>query len=114
MGLHPRRNYCSCRKLYGFLDDKNINRKIYFENMSNVHLFVVKDDCVYLLNVHYRTAKRLLESGVEKVLPKLRPRFLDAGYIVVDLNKKILVNGQNGFAMPLVNKKGMTSLNLER
>ncbi len=82
--------------------------------MSNVHLLIVKDDCVYLLNVHYRAAKRILEEGAERVLPKLRPRFLDAGYIIADLNKKVVVNGQNGFAMPLVNKKGMTSLNLER
>lgn len=81
--------------------------------MSNVHLLIVKDDCVYLLNVHYRTAKRILEGKIEKVLPKLRPRFLDAGYIIADLNKKVIVNGQNGFAIPLI-KKGMTSLNLER
>ena len=80
--------------------------------MSNVHMFVVKDDCVYLLNVHYRTAKRILEEGVEKVLPKLKPRFLDAGYMVVDLNRKVLVNGQNGFAMPFVNKKGLVCLNV--
>ena len=61
-----------------------------------MHLFIVKDDCVYMVNVHYRSAMRLLEN-VEKVLPLLQSRFLDSGYLVVDLNRKIVINGQTAF-----------------
>lgn len=65
--------------------------------MSYVHLLVVKDDRVYWVNVHYRSALRLLEEGLDGVLGLLRPRFLDSGYLVVDLNRKIIVNGQSAF-----------------
>ena len=65
--------------------------------MSYVHLFIVKDDCIYLASVHYRTAMKLLEKGVDKVLPLLKSRFLDAGYIVLDLNRQVIVNGQHAF-----------------
>ena len=65
--------------------------------MSYVHLFIVKDDCIYLVNVHYRTAMKLLEKGVESFLPLLKHRFLDAGYLVVDLNRQVIVNAQSAF-----------------
>ena len=72
--------------------------------MSYVHLLIAKDDNIYLVNVHYRTAMKLLEHP-ERVLPLLKPRFLDAGYLVVDFDKKIVVNGQDAFVIPL--KTGM-------
>ncbi|HLF54370.1 MAG TPA: hypothetical protein VI612_01480 [Candidatus Nanoarchaeia archaeon] len=65
--------------------------------MSYVHLFIIKDDCTYLASVHYRTAMKLLEKGVDDVLPMLKSRFLDAGYLVLDLNKRVIVNGQSAF-----------------
>ena len=65
--------------------------------MSYVHLVVAKDDKIYFVNVHYRTAIRLLEKGLNEALPFLQHRFLDAGYIVVDLNKKVVFNGQAAF-----------------
>jgi len=65
--------------------------------MSYVHLLIAKDDCVYLVNVHYRTAMRLLEKGVDSILPLLKPKFLDAGYIVIDCNRKTVVNCQTAF-----------------
>lgn len=65
--------------------------------MSYVHLLIAKDDCVYLVNVHYRTAMRLLEKGVDSILPLLKPKFLDAGYIVLDLNRKVVINSQGAF-----------------
>ncbi len=72
--------------------------------MSYVHLFIVKDDCVYIVNTHYRSAMKLLEKGVDGVLPLLKSRFLDSGYLVVDLNRKVVVNGQSAFP---VGKLGM-------
>lgn len=64
--------------------------------MSYVHLLIVKDDCIYLVNTHYRSAKYLLEN-VEKAVPLLKSRFLDSGYLVVDLNRKVIINGQSAF-----------------
>ncbi|HLC32395.1 MAG TPA: hypothetical protein VJJ82_01060 [Candidatus Nanoarchaeia archaeon] len=68
--------------------------------MSTVHLIVIKDDCFYVVEGHYRAIKQVLEEGVEKHLRKFKPRFLDAGYVLVDLNRKKAVNGQEGFALP--------------
>ena len=65
--------------------------------MSYVHLIIAKDDSIYFVNVHYRTAMKLLENGIDSVLPLLKPRFLDAGYLVLDLNKRTIVNGQGAF-----------------
>ena len=72
--------------------------------MSYVHLIIAKDDNLYLVNVHYRTAMKVLENP-EKVLPLLKSRFLDAGYLVVDLNRQVIVNGQNAFPINKVVKK---------
>ena len=65
--------------------------------MSYVHLVIIKDDKFYLVSTHYRSAMRLLEKGVEHVLPLLKHRFLDAGYLVLDLNKKTVINSQTAF-----------------
>lgn len=67
--------------------------------MSDVHMLIVKDDCVYLAKMHYRAAKKLLEKGVHTVLPMLKSQFVDAGYLVVDLNRHTIVNGQHAFAI---------------
>ena len=72
--------------------------------MSTVHLFIIKDDCLYVVDGHYRAIRGILESGVEKLLPQLKPRFVDAGYILVDLNRKQIVNGQEAFVLPLLKK----------
>ena len=76
--------------------------------MSYVHVLIVKDDCIYLVNVHYRTAMKWLEKGVEKVLPLLKHHFLDAGYLVIDLNRKVVINSQNAFPI----SKALGSKNL--
>jgi hypothetical protein len=70
--------------------------------MSYVHVLIAKDDRLYLLNVHYRTAMKLLEKGAEKVLPLLKHSFLDSGYLVVDLNRDLIVNGQTAFPLSKV------------
>jgi len=70
--------------------------------MSCVHLLIVKDDCLYLTSVHYRSAMKFMEKGVENILPLLKHRFLDAGYLVLDLNKNTVINAQNAFAIAKV------------
>lgn len=64
--------------------------------MSYVHLFIIKDDCIYLVNTHYRSAMNLLDNA-ERLIPLLKSRFLDSGYVVLDLNRKVIVNGQSAF-----------------
>lgn len=73
--------------------------------MSYVHLIIAKDDSIYFVNVHYRTAMKLLENGIDSVLPLLKPHFLDAGYLLVDLNRQVIVNGQSAFPVNKVVKK---------
>lgn len=70
--------------------------------MSYVHMLIIKDDCTYLTSVHYRTAMKLLEKGVDSILPLLKSRFLDAGYIVFDINRQVIVNGQSAFPIAKV------------
>ena len=65
--------------------------------MSYVNVLITKDDCVYFLNAPYRTILALLDGDPEVLLAKLNSRFLDAGYMVLDLNKKVIVNGQSAF-----------------
>ncbi len=84
-------------KLSGFFSVTHIKGEFANRIMSYVHLFIIKDDCTYLASVHYRTAMKLLEKGVDDVLPMLKSRFLDAGYLVLDLNKRIIINGQSAF-----------------
>ena len=67
--------------------------------MSFVHILVVKDDCLYPMHLHYRNAIDLFQRGVDSVLPLLNHRFLDGGYIVVDLNKKLVINNQSSFKL---------------
>ena len=72
--------------------------------MSTAHLFIIKDDRLYIMDGHYRAIRSILESGVEKLLPQLKPKFVDAGYILVDLNRKRIVNGQEAFSLPPLKK----------
>jgi len=65
--------------------------------MSYVSLFIIKDDCVYYVNVHYKTAKKLINGGWEKLLPLLKSHYLDSGYIVLDFNQKTIINVQSAF-----------------
>ena len=70
--------------------------------MSFVNIFIIKDDNVYFISTHYKNAIKVLNRP-ENILPCLRSKFLDAGYIVVDLNKKLIVNSQSAFAVRLKN-----------
>ncbi len=68
--------------------------------MSFVHLTIIHNNTVYQLNVHYRTARRILEDGPEEFFKSLPGKDKDAGYIVVDYDKKQIVNCQDAFALP--------------
>lgn len=63
--------------------------------MSFVNVFMVKDDSVFFVRVHYRELKNILREP-RKYVAKLAPKFLDAGYVILDLNRKIVFDGQFG------------------
>lgn len=67
--------------------------------MSFVHLTIIKNNTVYQLYVHYRTALRLLEQDTKDILPLLKGKYCDAGYLIVDYDKKQIVNGQDAFVI---------------
>ena len=71
--------------------------------MSFIHLTIIYKNTVYQLNVHYRTAQRLLEQGPEEFFKFLPGKYRDAGYIVADYDKKMLINGQEAFKIPQKN-----------
>lgn len=75
--------------------------------MSFVHVFIIKDDKLFKVFVHYRTAENLLAKGVDSVLPLLRSSFLDAGYLVFDCNKNLVVNGQCASSLKEIKKKDL-------
>jgi hypothetical protein len=64
---------------------------------------VVHKNTVHQLCVHYRTAVRLLKQGPEEFFRYLPGKYKDAGYLVIDYDKKTMVNSQDAFA---VAKKG--------
>ena len=70
--------------------------------MSSVNVVFVKDDCIYFARVHYRKLDSILAQGINTILPALRAKFLDAGYIIVDSNNKTIINGQRGIAVKKV------------
>lgn len=75
--------------------------------MSFVHLFITKDDKLYSYFVHYRTVQKLIECGVDSALPLMKSSFLDAGYVVFDLNKGVIVNGQGASKLDFLRKKDL-------
>ena len=72
----------------------------FLRSMSFVHLTIIHKNTIYQLNVHYRTALRLLEQSPEELFRFLPGKYRDAGYLIVDYDKKMLINGQEAFAIP--------------
>lgn len=78
--------------------------------MSSVCVLFVKDDSVYFTKLHYRNLNSILAQGIETILPALKSSFLDAGYMVVDVNRKEIINGQR--AVALKSEKGWDVLDV--
>jgi len=66
--------------------------------MSLVNLFVIKGNRIYFIRKHYRKVQELLKN--QKDLSKEDYYYLDAGYLVLDLNNKSIINSQGAFAIP--------------
>jgi hypothetical protein len=76
--------------------------------MSHITLIVVEGRRIHYVQTHWRTAQALLAHGFSGVFWHKHEQSwnddLDAGYILVDLNRNVLVNGQDAFAPE---RKGM-------
>lgn len=64
--------------------------------MSYVHMVVVRRNRLRLARVHFRRVVAVL-NNVSVVETE---RLLDAGYVFVDVDRGIVVNGQSAVAIP--------------
>ena len=69
--------------------------------MSQVTLIVVDGKRIHFVQTHWRTIQGLLEHGFEGIHWRKHQQkwneHLDAGYILLDLNRNLLINGQHAF-----------------
>ena len=65
--------------------------------MSFVHLIIIHKNTVYNLHMHYRTAMRILEQGADEFTRFLPGKYKDAGYIIIDHDKKAIISAQDAF-----------------
>ncbi len=64
--------------------------------MSQVNVVIVHKQKIYTASLHYSELVKLLERGVVKDLPSLPVmKYLDAGYLVIDLNKNLVLSSQD-------------------
>lgn len=63
--------------------------------MSEIHLIIIKGRKICFIREHYRKIRQLLEKP-EKIKLK-NPEYLDAGYILLDLNNKEVISCQDAF-----------------
>jgi len=81
--------------------------------MSNVNLLVIKNENVYFLSIHYRTLINLLDNNFNKFFELIkRKTYLDSGFVIVDLNKEIIINSQNAFDIYSSKNKRLKIINI--
>ncbi len=81
--------------------------------MSNVNLLIINNENVYFLSIHYKTLIWLLENDFNKILEVLkRKTYLDAGFIVLDNNQKLIINSQNAFDIYSIKQKRFNVVNI--
>ena len=68
--------------------------------MSFVHLTIVHQNTIYHLNVHWRTAKRILEQGPMEFFKHMPGKDRDAGWIVADFDKNKVIHCQDALKIP--------------
>ena len=66
--------------------------------MSEVTLIIVHGDNMHSLTAHWREIKTLLNTHP---LPGVQSE-ADAGYIVVDFNKRVIISAQHAFALQAI------------
>ena len=51
------------------------------------------DEKIYYFSIHHRTLIKLLERNFEQI-KEAKSNYFDAGYAVIDLNKKTIIDSQ--------------------
>ncbi|MEM2916309.1 MAG: hypothetical protein QXT19_03060 [Candidatus Woesearchaeota archaeon] len=65
--------------------------------MSFIYLLIIKNDKVYNPYLHYRAALRILEQGADELARIVPGKYRDAGYIIIDYDKKTIISSQDAF-----------------
>ena len=76
--------------------------------MSNINVLFVKNDKVYYTSVHYRVIIDLFNhnfSNLSLLLANLNSFHVDAGYMIIDLDRQEVINRQLAFSASNLAKK---------
>lgn len=108
-----RKSYNIISNYFGFFLLKYINKKNNNIIMSNVNLLIVKEEDVYFSSIHYRTLMHLFEKDFNSFFELLkRKTYLDAGFVIIDFNNKIIINSQNSFDIYSIKNKIFRIINI--
>ena len=70
--------------------------------MSFITLILIEKDDIKIIPEHYNTIIRIMNNDFKNTRCYTKniedPIFLDAGYLLVDREKRVIVNCQNAFA----------------
>lgn len=71
--------------------------------MSLINLIVIDGENIHFVQTHYRIVENLFNNGFRELNWFLRinkqKKYLDAGYILLDFNRKLIINGQNAITI---------------
>jgi len=82
--------------------------------MSSITIILISNRDISFRSLHYRHVISMLSSscvGIEGIVQDPMPdRFLDAGYILIDLDRKRIVSGQDAFDIHHLPKRERSTL----
>jgi len=77
--------------------------------MSMLRLLIIKGNTLYSAELHFRQAIQFLNASTqtqERYLRLMRQkRYLDAGYVLIDCDREIMINNQSAFSLTDLSKK---------
>ena len=82
--------------------------------MSLINLIVVDKNKLYFAQMHYRYVLNLMKQNfknIELIKHFVRQKYyLDAGYLLVDMNEKTVISNQDGFSISHLPKQSRQAL----
>lgn len=75
--------------------------------MSLTKIIIVKKDTITMTDMNYRQLERILrrgKKGFESIWLSSTKKYLDEGYMLVDLDSKTIFNSQLGIQLPKQNE----------
>lgn len=76
--------------------------------MSNVVVFEVRENTLRVFKRHYRDVLKAFNNGMKFDKGKNYP--LDAGYMIIDYDKRVLMSSQSGFGFFNIDKNKFMKL----